>query len=106
MIALDYIICKCLFKRVQGKNAVGTASVNFVESDLGCTARIYFDNVTLTLHNIILTSHQPYKYNNQCDCSKQAVIIESKKEDKDQESIQSSTTPDHRYQLDSNKLTI
>ena len=30
----------------------------------------------------------------------------SKKEGKDQESIQSSTTPDQRYQCGSNKLTI
>ena len=33
---------------------------NSVESDLGCTLRIYFDNmgdnVTLTLHNVTLTS--------------------------------------------------
>ena len=29
---------------------------DFVESDLGCTSRIYFDNVTLTSHNMTLTS--------------------------------------------------
>ena len=28
---------------------------NFLESDLGYTSRIYFDNVTLTLHNLTLT---------------------------------------------------
>ena len=28
----------------------------FMESDLGCTARIYFDNMTLTLHYVTLTS--------------------------------------------------
>ena len=32
--------------------SIGTASVNSVELDLGCTSRIYFDNVTLTLHNM------------------------------------------------------
>ena len=29
---------------------------DFVESDLGCTSRIYFDNVTLTSHDMTLTS--------------------------------------------------
>ena len=29
---------------------------NSVESDLGCTSRIYFDNVTLTLHNVTLAT--------------------------------------------------
>ena len=28
-----------------------------MESDLGCTSRIYFVNVTLTLHNVTLTSN-------------------------------------------------
>ena len=28
--------------------SIGTASANSVESDLGCTYRIYFDNETLT----------------------------------------------------------
>ena len=34
---------------------IGTASANSVESDLGCTSRNYFDNVTLTSHNVTLT---------------------------------------------------
>ena len=33
-------------------------------------------------------------------------LIQSKKDDKDQESIQSSTTPDPEYQWESNKLTV
>ena len=33
-------------------------------------------------------------------------LIQSKKDDKDQESIQSSTTPDPGYQWESNKLTV
>ena len=33
---------------------------NFVESDLGCSSRYYFDNVTLTSQ----------QHNNQFDCSK------------------------------------
>ena len=37
-------------------NTIGTASANSVESDLGCKSRIYFDNVTLTLHNAAMTS--------------------------------------------------
>ena len=41
-----------------------------VESDLGCTLRIYFDNVMLTLHNVTLTSQKPCQHNNRCDCSK------------------------------------
>ena len=47
---------------------------NSVESDHGCTSSIYFDNagdnVTLTLHNITLTSQKPCLHNNRCDCSK------------------------------------
>ena len=43
---------------------------NYVESDLGCTSRIYFDNVTLTLYNVTLTSQKPCQHNNKCDCSK------------------------------------
>ena len=38
---------------------------NSVESDLGCTSRIYFDNVTLMLLNLTLTSQKPC-----CDSSK------------------------------------
>ena len=47
---------------------------NSVESDHGCTSRIYFDNagdnVTLTLYNVTLMSQKPWLYNNRCDCSK------------------------------------
>ena len=47
-----------------------------VESDLGCTSRLYFDNagdnmtlmlqnVTLTLHKVVtLMSQKPYQHNN------------------------------------------
>ena len=42
---------------------------NSVESDTGCTSRIYFDIVTLTLHNVTPTSQKPCKYNNKLDCS-------------------------------------
>ena len=34
------------------------------------------------------------------------MLMQSKKDDKDQESIQSSTTPDPGYQWESNKLTV
>ena len=37
---------------------------NSVESDLGCTSRIYFDNVALTLHNVTLTSQIRCQHNN------------------------------------------
>ena len=39
---------------------IGTASANSVESDLECTSRLYFDN---------LTSQKPCQYNNKSDCS-------------------------------------
>ena len=43
---------------------------NLVESDLRCTSRIYFDdvadNVTMTLHNVTLTSQEPCQHNNKC----------------------------------------
>ena len=35
--------------------SIGTASANTVESDLGCTSSIYFDNMTWTLYNVSLT---------------------------------------------------
>ena len=38
------------------------------------TSRIYFDNVTLTLHNVTLASQKPCQHNNKCDCSKHTVI--------------------------------
>ena len=43
---------------------------NSVKSDRGCTSRIFFDNVTLMLHNVTLTSQKPCQHNNKCDCSK------------------------------------
>ena len=39
--------------------SIGTSSansLNSVEPDLICTSRIYFDSVTLTLHNVTLMS--------------------------------------------------
>ena len=33
---------------ISGKMPIGTVSANSVDSDLGCTSRVYFDNVTLT----------------------------------------------------------
>ena len=57
---------------------IGTASANSVESDLGCTSRIYFDNVKLTLHNVMLTSQKPCQHNNKTSviAAKQTVINE------------------------------
>ena len=49
--ARDYILA----------GAIGTASANSVESDLRCTSRVYFDNMTLT-------SQEPCQYNNKFDC--------------------------------------
>ena len=48
--------------------SIGTAFANSVESDLGCTSRVYFDNVTLTSHNMMLMSQKPCQYNNKFDC--------------------------------------
>ena len=43
---------------------------NFAESDLRYTLRIYFDNVTLTLHNVTLGLQKPTdKHNNKRGCS-------------------------------------
>ena len=53
-----------------GAGPIRTALANSVESDLGCTSRIYFDNVTLILHNVTLKSQKPCQHNNKCDCSK------------------------------------
>ena len=49
---------------------IWTASANHVESDLGCTSRIYFYKVTLTLQNVTLTSKKQCQHNNKCDCHK------------------------------------
>ena len=38
--------------------SIRTALANFVESDFGCTSRIYFDNVMLMLHSVTLTPHK------------------------------------------------
>ena len=43
---------------------------NSVESDLGCTSRIYFGNLTLTLHKVMLTSQKNNQHNNKYYCSK------------------------------------
>ena len=46
---------------------------NSLESDLGCTLRLFFDDVMLTLHDVTvvtLMSHKSCQHNNKCDCSK------------------------------------
>ena len=65
----------CIGKRQsQNENqiiiAIGTASANSVESDHGCTSRIYFDSVTLMLLNVTMTLQKPLQHNYKCDCSK------------------------------------
>ena len=40
-------------------SAIRTASANSVAWDLGCTLRIYFDNVRLILYNVTLKSQKP-----------------------------------------------
>ena len=44
------------------QTSIGTGSANSLELDLGCTSRVYLDNVTLT-------SKKPCQHNNQFDCS-------------------------------------
>ena len=55
-------------------DAIGIASANLVEfrgiRPRRCTSRIYSDNVTMTLHNVTLTSHKTFQHNNKFDCSK------------------------------------
>ena len=49
------------------KDPIGSASASSVESYLGRSPRIYFDNVTLTLHrycNVTLASLKPCQHNN------------------------------------------
>ena len=53
-----------------GMRTIRTASANSVKSDLGCTSRVYFVNVTLTSHNRTLMSQKPCQYNNRSNCSK------------------------------------
>ena len=55
------VVC-VLFSRV-----FRTTSANALESDLGCTSRVYFHNVTLTSHNVTMTSKKPCQYNNKFD---------------------------------------
>ena len=47
-----------------------------MESDLGCTLRIYFDNVTLTLHNVMLISQNHVNTITNVIAAKQKVINE------------------------------
>ena len=65
---------RCAYGSFNVRRPIGTASANSVESDLGCSPRIYFDNVALTIHYVTLTSHKQHQHNNMCDCSKQTVI--------------------------------
>ena len=50
-------------------SSIGTASANSVESDLGCTPRVYFDYVMLTSHYVMVTSQKPFQCNDKFDCS-------------------------------------
>ena len=47
---------------VDRHQTIGTASGNSVESDLGCTSSVYFNNVTMT-------SKKPCQHNDKFDCS-------------------------------------
>ena len=71
-----FSLIRVLFFRLNKRN-VGPQSElprpipwNSVGSDLGCTSRIYFDNVTLALFYVTLTSQKTCQHNNKRDCSK------------------------------------
>ena len=55
---------------------------NSVESDHGCTSRIYFDkagdNVTLTLYKVLLTSQKPCLQITSVIAAKQTAIMKFK----------------------------
>ena len=55
--------------RHQKELPIGTASANSVQSDLECTSEDLLDIVTLTLHNVTLTSQKPCQHKNKCNCS-------------------------------------
>ena len=50
-------------------SSIGTDSANSVESELGCTSRVYFDNVMLPSHTVTLTSQKLCQYSDKFDCS-------------------------------------
>ena len=59
--------------------SIGTSSansLNSVEPDLICTSRIYFDSVTLMLHNVTLMSQKPCQHTTKCDYSNHFFINE------------------------------
>ena len=60
---------------VAHKYPIGSASANSVESYLGRTSRIYFDNVTLTLHNVTLVSLKPCQHNNKWVQQNEVYVI-------------------------------
>ena len=59
--------------------SIGTASANSVESDHGCTSRIFFDNrgdnMTLTLYNMTVMSKKPCYTITSVIAAKQMVIL-------------------------------
>ena len=59
--------------QLQVKISIRTSSANSLETDLGCTSRINFDNVTLKLHNVTLMSQKPCQHNNKCDFRKKVI---------------------------------
>ena len=57
-LALEVVLLRRKITHISEINAsksIGTAFPNYLESDLGCTLRIYFDNVTLMLHNVMMS---------------------------------------------------
>ena len=57
-------------KYFQNQNrAIRAASAKIVESDLGFTSSVYFDNVKLKSLHVTQMSQKPSQYNNKFDCS-------------------------------------
>ena len=52
---------------VDRHQAIGTASANSVESDLGCTSNVYFNNMSLT-------SQDPCKHNNKFEIAVKQTV--------------------------------
>ena len=46
------LLAKPVIKIIQVSDPIGTASASSLESDLGCTSRVYFDNMKLTSYTI------------------------------------------------------
>ena len=62
--------CRRIFNKIARRaKKYTTTSANSVELDCGSSSRVYFDNVTLTSHNVAMASQRPCQNNNKFNCS-------------------------------------